>query len=173
MGSWGKGRKKKSELCVAGENLLELQRTKGGEGGGSSCEGAPYSYWSTENGKWFFTTCTWLSQSGRESQCSWACQRRADSEAGSHGDSASSRRRSPQRTCSARTFCVTSCFLRRHTRIPLGSSMLGLCCLRRLNHVIQLTLRGDVYRRPQYMPHSLRMCLLSTTPMGRIRQKLT
>lgn len=39
MGSWGKG-KKKSELCVAGENLLELPRTKGGKGGGSSCEGA-------------------------------------------------------------------------------------------------------------------------------------
>lgn len=39
MGSWGKG-KKKSELCVAGENLLELERTKGGEGGGSGCGGA-------------------------------------------------------------------------------------------------------------------------------------
>lgn len=31
MGSWGK--RGKSELCVAGENLLELERTKGGEGG--------------------------------------------------------------------------------------------------------------------------------------------
>lgn len=39
MGSWGKGGKK-SELCVAGENLLELERTKGGEGGGSGCGGA-------------------------------------------------------------------------------------------------------------------------------------
>lgn len=38
MGSWGKG--KKSELCVAGENLLELKRTKGGEGGGSGYGGA-------------------------------------------------------------------------------------------------------------------------------------
>lgn len=40
LGSWGK----KSELCVAGENLLELERTKGGEGGGSSYGGGPYSY---------------------------------------------------------------------------------------------------------------------------------
>lgn len=38
---WGAGEKeKKSELCVAGENLLELERTKGGEGGGSGCGGA-------------------------------------------------------------------------------------------------------------------------------------
>lgn len=36
-GSWGKGGKK-SELCVAGENLLELERTKGGEGGGNGME---------------------------------------------------------------------------------------------------------------------------------------
>lgn len=34
------GKRKKSELCVAGENLLELERTKGGEGGGSGCGGA-------------------------------------------------------------------------------------------------------------------------------------
>lgn len=34
------GKREKSELCVAGENLLELQRTKGGEGGGSGCGGA-------------------------------------------------------------------------------------------------------------------------------------
>lgn len=27
-------------MCVAGENLLELERTKGGEGGGSGCGGA-------------------------------------------------------------------------------------------------------------------------------------
>lgn len=41
-GGWGAGEKeeKKCELCVAGENLLELERTKGGEGGGSSCGGA-------------------------------------------------------------------------------------------------------------------------------------
>lgn len=39
MGSWRKGGEK-SELCVAGENLLELERTKGGEGGGSGCGGA-------------------------------------------------------------------------------------------------------------------------------------
>lgn len=36
---WGAGEKgKKSELCVAGENLLELERTKGGEGGGNGME---------------------------------------------------------------------------------------------------------------------------------------
>lgn len=43
-GVWGDGepgkRKKKSELCVAGENLLEPERTKGGKGGGSGCGGA-------------------------------------------------------------------------------------------------------------------------------------
>lgn len=33
------GKRKKSELCVAGENLLELERTKGGIGGGSGCRG--------------------------------------------------------------------------------------------------------------------------------------
>lgn len=38
-GDWGK-KEKKSELCVAGENLLELERTKGGKGGGSGCGGA-------------------------------------------------------------------------------------------------------------------------------------
>lgn len=38
-GDLGK-RRKKSELCVAGENLLELEGTKGGEGGGSGCGGA-------------------------------------------------------------------------------------------------------------------------------------
>lgn len=36
----GKRGRKKSELCVAGENLLELGRTKGGKGGGSGCGGA-------------------------------------------------------------------------------------------------------------------------------------
>lgn len=35
-GDWGKG-EEKSELCVAGENLLELKRTKGGEGGSVGC----------------------------------------------------------------------------------------------------------------------------------------
>lgn len=34
------GKRKKSELCVAGENLLELERTKGGKGGGSGYGGA-------------------------------------------------------------------------------------------------------------------------------------
>lgn len=38
-GELGK-KEKKSELCVAGENLLELERTKGGEGEGSGCGGA-------------------------------------------------------------------------------------------------------------------------------------
>lgn len=38
-GELGK-RGKKSELCVARENLLELERTKGGEGGGRGCGGA-------------------------------------------------------------------------------------------------------------------------------------
>lgn len=47
MGSWGK----KSELCVAGENLLELERTKGGEGGGNGYGRGPYSYWNTKNSK--------------------------------------------------------------------------------------------------------------------------
>lgn len=49
MGSWRKGGK--SELCVAGENLLELERTKGGEGGGNGYGGGPYSYRNTKNSK--------------------------------------------------------------------------------------------------------------------------
>lgn len=44
VGGWdgeaGEKEKKKSELCVAGENLLELGRTKGGKGGSSGCGGA-------------------------------------------------------------------------------------------------------------------------------------
>lgn len=34
------GKKERSELCVAGENLLELERTKGRRGGGLGSVGA-------------------------------------------------------------------------------------------------------------------------------------
>lgn len=129
MGSWGKGKKKKWIVCGRGKPIRAAEN-KGRRRRGKQLRRGPYSYWNTENGKWFFTTCTWLSQSGHEAQCSCGCQRRADSETESYSDSASNRRRSPQSTYSTRTFCVMSCFLWLYTGILLGSSMLGLCCLR-------------------------------------------